>query len=251
MQCLNVPSQNDKMKRIIYFTLCALALTTFLGFAADNKKSFVEKPDFNKIKSEIQNPDSRFYYPRLMQKYESNDTSMSVEDYRYLYLGTLYQEDYNPYRKSEHRDKIEELYYRETHSRFELDSIIAYAELSLADDPFDLEQMNYLIYALRGRKKDNTANLWQFRLNHILQAIISTGTGLDPENAWYVINPRHEYNIVNFQNRTVESQEFQQPYYDYIKLTPAPDTGTKSPEGYYFNIHRLLEEYYRKFPDEL
>lgn len=230
-----------------------LLILASLGFQAqaDERKLMPEKPDFEKIRTEINNPKSRFYYPTLMKNYEKSDTSMSVEDYRYLYLGAMYQEDYNPYRKSEFRDKIQELYYRESHTRAELDSIIAYAELSLGDDPFDLEQMNYLIYALRGRGKKNKASIWQYRLNHILQAIISTGTGLDPENAWYVINPRHEYNIINFQNRMVESQEFQAPYYEYIKLAPLPDDQQKGAEGYYFNIHRLLEEYYRKYPEQL
>ena len=150
------------------------------------------------------------------------------------------------------RDRIQELYYRPDHSRPELDSIIAYAELSLADDPFDLEQMNYLIYALKGRGKTNKAAIWQYRLNHLLQAIVSTGTGLDPENAWYVINPRHEYNIVNFQNRVVESQQFQEPCYEYIKLVPLSDQqGRSGADGYYFNIRPLLEEYYRKYPEQL
>lgn len=219
----------------------------------DSKKTSPEAPDLEKIKEDVNNPRSRYYYPDLMKRYEVYDTmQLTLDDYRHLYLGAMYQEDYNPYRKSEYRDRIQELYYRPDHSRTELDSIIAYAELSLADDPFDLEQINYLVYALKGRGKINKAAIWQFRLNHLLQAIISTGTGLDQENAWYVINPRHEYNIVNFQNRVVESQQFQEPYYEYIKLVPIDDQSAKTGvEGYYFNIRPLLEEYYRKYPEQL
>lgn len=239
------------MKKFVYiFSFFILVIATAAAPNSDEKKNPSDKPDLEKIKKEVLDPSSPYYYPKLMKSYESNDTTMGLEEYRHLYLGMMFQEDYNPYRHSEYRDKIQELYYRENHSRYELDSIIAYAELSLSDDPFDLEQINYLIYALRGRGKVNRANIWQYRLNHLLQSIVSTGTGLDPENAWYVINPRHEYNIINFQNRLAESQEFQQPYYEYIKLVPI-DSLQKSPEGYYFNIHTLLEEYYRKFPEQL
>lgn len=242
------------MKNLLFIVTILIFFVTSSNIHAanDNKKLVIEKPDMEKIKSETYNPSSKYFYPKLMRQYEKNETIMTVEDYRFLYLGTMFREDYNPYRKSEFRDKIEDLYYRETHSRSELDSIIAYAELTLADDPFDLEQMNYLIYALRGRGKTNTANIWQYRLNHILQAILSTGTGLDKDNAWFVINPRHEYNIINFQNRTVESQDFISPYFEYISLMPVNDNdNSKSPTGYYFNIQHLLEEYYRKFPDQL
>lgn len=241
------------MKKIIYIVIfLGFSFSLFARQAADNKKTVnVEIPDIETIRKETLDPGSKYYYPLLMRNYEKNETIMTVNDYRYLYLGMMFQEDYNPYRKSEYRDKIQELYYRQSHTRPELDSIIAYAELSLSDDPFDLEQMNYLIYALRGRGKHNTANIWQYRLNHILMAILSTGTGLDQDNAWYVINPRHEYNIINFQGRAVEGQEFIEPYFEYIKLIPPAEENQKTPEGYYFNIHYLLEEYYRKYPEHL
>ncbi len=48
---------------------------------------------------------------------------------------------------------IEELYYKSRHSRSECDSIIKYAELSLQDNPFDLRQINFMIYALREKQK--------------------------------------------------------------------------------------------------
>lgn len=243
------------MRKII---LALSALMVALALPAlppdtDGVKTVPVAPDLEKIKEEVTNPSSRYYYPELMKRYEAYDTTrLNLEDYRHLYLGAMYQEDYNPYRKSEYRDRIQELYYRPDHSRTELDSIIAYAELSLADDPFDLEQINYLIYALKGRGKNTKASIWQFRLNHLLQAIVSTGTGLDPDNAWVIINPRHEYNIANFQNRVVESQQFQEPCYDYIKLAPVSGSTSKTgAEGYYFNIRPLLEEYYRKYPEQL
>lgn len=199
------------------------------------------------IRAEVTNPQSPFYWPKLMQAYERNDTVMTAEQYRYLYLGTPFQEDYNPYRHSEYSNLIEEQYYKSQHSKAECDSIIKYADLSLKDNPFDLRQINFLIYALRVKQKNNLANIWQFRLNHLLEAIVSTGTGADPENAWYVINPQHEYYILNLLGRVAERQEFIGPYYDYIYVIPKSD---KDPQGYYFNIRHILEEYLRKFPDE-
>lgn len=240
------------MKKIVFLIFLAISAAATVArmdaaSTKSDKKITVEKPDMEAIKAAVTDAKSRYYYPTLMKKYLANDTIMGLQDYRHLYLGYMFQEDYNPYRHSEYSTKIEPLYYQEKHTRAELDTIIKYAERSLSDNPFDLRQLNFLIYALRSRGKLNTANIWQYRMNHILEAIVSTGTGLDTVNAWYVINPEHEYNIINFMSGIADSQMFVQPYYDYVKIKPMSD---KSPDGYYFNIKNLLEEYYRKFPEQ-
>ncbi len=71
----------------------ALAVST-CAFGAVNRPK-VEKPDLEKIKTESTDPDSRYYYPRLLKMFMSNDTvmtddaEMTDDDYRYLYFGTL------------------------------------------------------------------------------------------------------------------------------------------------------------------
>ena len=216
---------------------------------AANNKTLDERPDLEAIKAEVCNPSSQYYYPNLMARYEKNETIMGLSDYRRLYYGYLFQEDFNPYRHSEASTKNESLYYKQGHTRAELDSIITYAHEVLADNPFDMTQMNFLIYALRARGKVNLANIWQYRLNHLLQAIVSSGTGEDKEHAWYVIDPRHEYNIINFQNAVARNQEYEEPYFDRIEVEKTGAKGNKETHTYYFNIRNLLEEYYRKFPE--
>ncbi len=232
------------MKKIFAIILVAIGLFVT---AAPKHEIKVERPDMNEIRREVTDPASKYYYPKLMDRYLANETVMQLPEYRRLYLGYVFQEDYNPYRHSEFYKRIEPLYYKDQHTRAELDTIIKYAELSLDDNPFDLRQLNFLIYALRKRGKVNRAAIWQYRMNHLLEAILSTGTGLDPENAWVVINPEHEYNIINFMGEKADAQQFVQPHYDYVRLKPGDP---KSPAGYYFNIRNLLEEYYRKFPEE-
>lgn len=231
--------------------IIAVTIVIFISAEAaqkqQEKKITIEKPDMEQIKRDVSDPDSKYYYPRLMRQYEMNETIMTLQDYRHLYLGMIFQEDYDPYRTNEKNEYIEQLYYKQTHTRIELDSIISHATKALKNDPFDFTQINYLIFAYRKRQKNNIANIWQYRLNHLLEAIVSTGTGLDTDNAWVVINPRHEYNIINFQNTIAESQQYVEPYFDYITIKKIND---KTPQGYFFNIRYILEEYYRKYPEE-
>ena len=231
--------------RYIFFTAIIIS-ATLVSAKSPEKKITIERPDMEQIRRDVTDPNSKYYYPKLMHQYEQNETIMTLQDYRHLYLGMLFQEDFNPYRKSERSEEIEKLYYKQNHTRVELDSIISYVEHALKDDPFDFQQINFLIFALQKRQKHNRAAIWQYRLNHLLEAIVSTGTGLDTDNAWFVINPKHEYNILNFQNVVADSQQYVEPYFDYIAVKQASE---KSPQGYYFNIRYILEEYYRKFSE--
>ena len=221
------------MKKLIYILILSIvglaaAISTKAAPARAKEKITPVTPDLEQIRADVSNPSSPYYYPKLFSRYQQNETVMNLEEYRHLYYGALFQEDFNPYRHSEASTKNDGLYYKNNHTRAELDSIIYYAEEVLADDPFNLSQMNYLIYALRARGKVNRAKIWQYRLNHLLQAIISSGTGTDQEHAWY-----------------------EEPYFDRIEVEKkGGKKGKVTTDTYYFNIRNMLEEYYRKFPDE-
>ena len=205
-----------------------------------------ERPDLEKIRQETYDRTSPYYYPRLMKEFQRNDTLMKIDKFRRLYLGYMIQEDYNPYRPSAYATRLEGEYEKPNLTRQECDSVIKYAEMSLANNPFDLKQMMYLIAALRMKGKVNLANIWQYKLNYILMAIVSTGTGLDKDNAWYVIEPQHEYVLLNLMGYTVDNHQFADPYYEYITVR---DPIGQDAGGFYFNIKTILQEYYRKYPE--
>lgn len=81
------------MKKIVL--LIAVAIVSLGLMTAQTrrgeKKITIERPDMEQIKSEVNNPKSKFYYPRLMEMYRRNDTVMTLPQFRYLYLGTVFQ----------------------------------------------------------------------------------------------------------------------------------------------------------------
>ena len=231
--------------------LVSIILSTVIWLCADAQgasKLKREKPDLEKIRLETLDSKSPYYYPRLMQEFQRNDTLMKIDKYRHLYLGYMFQEDYNPYRSSQRSIQYNVLDKSKKLTRQECDSVIAYTQKALADNPFNLGEMVMLINALREKGKTNLANIWQYKLNLLLMAIVSTGSGVDEENAWFVIEPQHEYVLLNMMDYTVTDHLFYDPYYEYLTVT---DKDGKKRGGYYFNIKTLLEEYYRKHPEEL
>lgn len=225
-------------------------LLTALSSAAQNNFDKIrrEKPDFDQIRREINDRNSDYYYPRLMAEYERNDTLMKLDKFRYLYLGYSLQEDYNPYRQPSVSNSTAFDISRAKLTLQECDTVIKYANLALDDNPFDLNQMHVLISAYKQRHNFKMAAIWQYKFNYILMAIVSTGTGMDEENACYVIEPQHEYVLLNVMGYTVTNHLFYEPYFEYLTVV---DGAGRPNGGFYFNIHHVLEEYYRKFPEEL
>ena len=236
------------MPRIL--TLLLISIAASIGVQAQVLPQLKrEKPDLEEIRRATLDHTSPYYYPRLMKEFQRNDTLMKIDKFRHLYLGYMFQEDYNPYRSSERTITYDATLNRSKNlTRQECDSVIAYAEQALSDNPFNLGEMVMLINALRAKGKTNLANIWQYKLNYILMSIVSTGTGLDEENAWYVIEPQHEYVLLNMMDYSVSDHVFYDPSYEYITVRNADG---KDSGGFYFNIGPLLEEYYRKHPDEL
>ena len=94
---------------------------------------------------------------------------------RNLYYGYMFQEDYNPYRQSVYADKVEEYIYKKDLTRDECDSLEHYANLSLQDNMFDFEQLEYFAYALKAKKKHARYEVFRKNIHLLLSAIMTSG----------------------------------------------------------------------------
>ena len=231
------------MRKFI-FTILA-AIITLMALPSLAQKLEVKSVDFDTIKAATQDSKSKFFFPKLMKAFESNDTTMTFEEYRYLYYGYVFQEDYNPFRESQYADMIESLYYNKEFTRSECDTIEKYAELSLDDNIFDLQQMEYFIFALKEKKKFARAAIRQYRLNHIIATILSSGNGT-AENPWVVTSVSHEYYILNKLGYVATEHRTLPGCIDFIAVNPKND---KSPEGFYFDASKILEVASVKFAE--
>ncbi len=235
-------------KNKIFFTLALMLLTTVAVSAQYKFK--VTEIDFDNIKRETLNPHSRYYYPKLVKSFKSNDTIMNFEAYRNLYYGFVFQEDYNPFRHNdfEGKDEVEALYYKNPPlSREDCDKIARYAEMALDDNLFDIDQLNYYIYALKEKKKYARAAVRQYRLDKLIAAIMSSGRGTEDE-PWVVIFPEHEYAIINFLGYVAKDHQELEGGIDCIKTVS--DKDPNKARDFYFDVSQMLQETARKFPDD-
>ena len=243
-------------KILTLITILAVSMLADIGAAGQRPRMTHSHPDMTEIKKQSTDPASPYYYPKLLSRFmTNNDSSMTVKEYQYLYYGTMFQEDYDPYRMSPFENEVKQLapvYLKREHlSKGECRRIISLAEKVLGDNPLDLRQIDYLVYAYKQSGKVNIANIWASKLNNLLLTIASSGTGDDTENAWVVVYQSHEYDFFNLSGATVvvTGSEFVEPYYEKVTVSVGKkDVKTSS---HYFDLHHMLEQYYLKHPEEL
>lgn len=237
------------MRKIISALLLLISFHTFA--AKTSARADLGVPDLDAIARESVDPKSKFYYPRLYKSFMANDTTMTSEEFQYFYYGTMFQEDYDPYREAPNKDLLQELmpiYAKDKRTRADREKMLSYALQVIDDNPVDLRQLTNKIYVYEQNRKYDLAKIWQFKLNHLLLVIAASGTGADPQTAYVVVYPQHEYEFLNLSGLTATSQRFEAPYYDYIQVNKA---NNNTPDGYYFNISEMLKQYFVKHPAEL
>lgn len=228
-----------------------MAAAALCACAKSNARTELGPPDLEKIAKESIDPSSPHYYPTLLKSFMSNDTVMSAQDFQYFYYGTMFQEDYDPYREAPNAALLQELlpiYAKQKRTRADRGKMLDYALQVLDDNPVDLRQLTNRIFVYEQNGKYDLAKIWQYKLNHLLLVIAASGTGADPDSAFIVVYPQHEYDFLNLSGLTATCQRFEPPYFDYIEVQKADSQPTT---GYYFNINEMLNQYFDKHPSEI
>jgi hypothetical protein len=199
-----------------------------------------EKPDFAVIKNNCDNRASRFYYPSQIKRYVEDDTTLSVEEYRFLYYGSSFQPDYSPYGKSAVLKQLKEALKKENMTVAEIDNAIMLEKTVLKAFPFNLRNLNMLVrlYDLRGDSVN--ADKTYKKLLGVGRAILSTGDGRSDSTAMYVISVEHEYDMIGLlEYRFAGSQtlvHYKGSSLDYLTV----DDNRYLTKGLYFNVDRLF-----------
>lgn len=242
------------MKRILLLLVISVVagISTYAAKnnTRTNARTALGKPDLEAIAKASTDDESNMSYKALLKRFMANDTSMTDTEFQYFYYGTMFQEDYDPYREAPNEALYQELlpiYAKEKRTRADRSKMLDYSMQVLEDNPIDLRQLTNRIYVYEQNGKYDLARIWQYKLNRLLLVIAASGTGADAENAFIVVYPQHEYDFLNLSKQTAISQRFEPPHYDYIEV----EGEGKTLKGYYFNVAEMLNQYFAKHPSEL
>lgn len=216
-----------------------ILLTVVLG-------SFAQKvPDLDQIESTITNPGSKFYYPQLMHRYMASDSTLTSEDYYFLYYGYPFQSEYRPLMDSPYTDSLKSSFGRHTNpTPEEFERMARYCTKILEVEPFNLRDINALAFSYSMTGRESEAALEMRKVNMIAQTIKSTGSGLTDKSPWWVIYQSHIEDLLNLMNCNYTRAILISSTVEFIPVSNMED---KKQKGYYFNY----SEIYRQKPDYL
>jgi len=218
----------DAPTYVIFYAKRAAQLGDKLAqqFLAENEISWeynFEKPDYKQIKSNIADKKSSFYYPKLWDRYQKGDSTLTLDEKRHLYYGYVFHKDYSPYASSYDQKQVNDILSKENPTEKEWEKLVALLNTALSSDPFSCRYLFYQYVAYKNLNQFDKADIAIKKLRNVADALSSTGDGLSKETAIHVISVSSEYDYLFLYDLSMNSQSLIDGGYDVLYLNPNKD----------------------------
>lgn len=210
-----------------------------------------KRPDYELIKTEITNSDSRFSYPDLYNRFVQNDTTLDKDDYIHLYYGFIYNDKYVNYEDSD--DIIDIIRKIDTYTQIpenqltssDNDSLFKYTNLILEKRPYNIRDLSQLIYYYHKKGDLDKEKRYLYKAKMIIETILSSGDGKSESSAFHVISTQHEYDILDIKGfqpvmKKLVGDDYHYikgEFYHYIKVRK----NKEKIKGIYFDVTKIFE----------
>jgi len=222
---------------MIRFNLIIILIFLFVSVNAGDKN--FKTPDYINIKKIIQDPDSEYFYPVLFDRYTKSDTTLTLQDYRILYFGYLYNDNYSAYGSSDYVDSLKVIYNQDTLNNQDYLEIVRFEKKVLEEYPFNLRDVFALANAYYQLGDTLSTIQADYKLQMLVETILSTGNGKKEKTAWHVISVGHEYDILGyFGFQFAGSQSLTKNGCDYLEVAP----NEHNIKGFYFDVNMILKK---------
>lgn len=173
-------------------------------------------------------------YEELFERYSSNDTTLTLEDYIIIYYGQPFQNGYSAYGS---HDSVQVLrnYLNSDEEDINFNKVLEFTNDILGEYPFNIEHIYLNAVAYYNLGEDIESQKWLYKYDKLISTILSSGDGTTENTAMIVIKVSDEYSILSALELEVLSQSLtnkKNKYYDYLELKEN-ELGL---EGLYFDI---------------
>lgn len=205
-------------------------------------------PDEEDILQQISNPESAYYYPNLMMRYQNGDLQLNEMEYHYLYYGYAYQAEYKPLEENDALDKVLLLASSLDVDHPEvatLEQLLGAIEEALRHDPFSPQILNLKAYAHGALGHHDKEQAAYEQMRHVMMTIEDSGDGLTKETPCHILMFDHALSLLasyglGHQRAKIISREV-----EYIPLNVPRTIMGRKIKGYYFDYSRI----YRNKPE--
>lgn len=216
---------------------------TFVSFSLFAQENTYTVPDYQEIERLTADRGSAFFYPPLFKRYVANDTNLTLRDYRMLYFGYFFQDEYTPFFQTPEADSIKMLLgSKDELATGDWKQIVRMGTANIDKNPFDLKGLNIVWVAYRQTGDSATARIYFDKLKKLVQTILSTGDGMTETTAFHVLNVSHEYDILNILGyEYAGNQKLTDTKCDFLSLK----SNNEQVKGLYFDVKQIFKGYER------
>ena len=221
------------MQRIKNIVLLLPMLLTVLSVVGQ-----LRVPDEDDVLARTIDQSSKWYYPELMMRYVGGDTTLTVEDYHYLYYGYAYDANYRPLDNIPDNSDVLELLRgvgEQGATRSQAQLLLEAAKDVMLVDPFSPSNINVMTFAYGVLGDTLNERISADRFNKIVATIEASGTGLKENSPMHVLRHEHVNDLMlskglHIVNRTVRSTKV-----EYVQV----QRNGRNAKGYFFNFERI------------
>ena len=177
--------------------------STAREFFAENDASWEDnfrKPDYDEIEKNIADKASNFYYPKLWDRYQQGDSTLTIDEARHIYYGYVFKKNYSSLLRFQNTEEIYAILDNEEPTQEEWEQLVLLINTALQLEPFSCRYLYYQSIAYSALKKEKEAIQNDNKIQCILSALTSTGDALTKETAMHVITVATEYDYLFLYN---------------------------------------------------
>lgn len=211
-----------------YRPCITICLLFFLTVGSAQK---VLSVDLGKIRDLTDDITSSSYYPSLLIRFQNFDSTLTKKELHFLYYGKYFQPFYHPMTVNQEEERMYDLL-----SMNSFDAALVHGLRSFDKDPINLKTIFgiYICYDQMGN--DIMAEKFQLIYFEIIAAILESGTGNHPDQAFVIMDPRDQYEIINSLEKKIKSESSVSENTVLFRLKRKDKQSMKRPKKIYFNL---------------
>jgi Domain of unknown function (DUF4919) len=213
--------------------LIIAAFFLMIPFLAKSQTDF-KKVDRAIVEKEVKDTGADTFYPKLLNRFNSFDSTLTNEGYRLLYYGFVFQENY----AGDADEKKTEI--RKALKNNDYDLAIKMCDTVLEHYPVSLSANYNRALGLYFKNKENLVyKNYGDRYKKLLDAIVSSGDGLTCETSFRTICISDEYEIM-YNYFQIEKNSGQSLLYPCDKLSVTPSQYFKEKDMYFDTSESMM-----------
>ena len=199
-------------------------------------------PDNEDILNKIVDTQSPYYYSKLLLRYHVGDSTLTKEDYHYLYYGYAYQEGYKPLATNPDLDRVYDIAAGidpQDPDPIQLAELVSAGKKALKQDPFSPKLLNLMAFAYGALGNEAEERAYFNRMNGVLDAIWESGDGLNQHSPRHILMFDHALDLMSARSLPYAKSRIVSRTVEFVPFTSPTVLEGKKRKGLYFNFERI------------